>query len=120
MGKGKKQRMQDKKLKAKLENEEDEEIKHIDSDEQSNSDGESAETEITPQRQAFLDYGFDKLEKYELMKIIRETEDMDEIIALTGCKDEQVRLKACQEMCPCHVKADRAEFWDAIFRLGKL
>ena len=112
MGKGKKLRMQEKKLAEKLENEHLEDFK--------NSDSEGDTSEITPERQAFIDFGFDKLEKHELNQIIRETEDMDEIIALTACKDDSIRLNACKEMCPCHVKADRPEFWDAILKLGKL
>ena len=111
MGKGKKQRMQEKKQAEKLENEHLEDIKDSESDEDT--------SEITPERQAFIDYGFDKLEKHELNQIIRETEDMDEIIALTACKDETIRLNAVKEMCPCHVKADKPEFWDAILKLGK-
>mmetsp|Transcript_33039 Transcript_33039/g.29279 ORF Transcript_33039/g.29279 Transcript_33039/m.29279 type:complete len:106 (-) Transcript_33039:52-369(-) len=43
---------------------------------------------------------------------------MDEIIALTAAKDPKIRLKATQEMCPCHVKADREEFWNRIIELA--
>uniref|UniRef100_A0A7S3KH69 HEAT repeat domain-containing protein n=1 Tax=Euplotes crassus TaxID=5936 RepID=A0A7S3KH69_EUPCR len=43
---------------------------------------------------------------------------MDEIIALTAATDPVVRLKATREMCPCHVKADREEFWQRILSLS--
>ena len=114
MGKNKKQRIQEKKKQKQDENNSEDECKHIDADELEQEE----QKELSPEEQAFVDYGFDKMDRGELLKHIKATEDMDEIIALTGAKDDQVRLKACQEMCPCHVKADLQEFWDAIFRLA--
>ena len=115
MGKGKKQRIQEKKKLKQQDDIEDEEWKHIDADE---LETEEETKELTPAEQAFIDYGFNKLNKSDLFKRIKETEEIDEIIALTGSQDEDVRLKACREMCPCHVKSDREEFWNAIISLA--
>ena len=113
MGKGKKDRI---KRNKQLKNEElpTEECKHIDADELEQEEA----VELSPEEQAFIDYGFHKMDRNELLRHIDETEEMDEILALTSCKDERVRLKATREMCPCHVKADREEFWDRIFKLA--
>ena len=113
MGKGKKQRIQENK-KQKLEtNDSDEEIKHVDAE-----DLDHQQAELTPEQEVLADYGFDKMDRHELFRVIQQSEDIDEIIALTAAKDDQVRLKACKEMCPCHVKADCEEFWNATFRLA--
>ena len=114
MGKGKKERIKQNKLNKLEEEVEDEECKHIDADELEQEE----DVELTPEEQAFVDYGFDEMDRSELIRHIEKTEEMDEIIALTSCKDDRVRLKACQEMCPCHVKADMEDFWNTTFKLA--
>ena len=42
----------------------------------------------------------------ETLAEIRDTEDIDVVIALTKHENAQVRLKASQQMCPCRVKTD--------------
>ena len=113
MGKGKKQRIQEKK-KLKNAKEEIDECVHIDADEIKQEEVK----EVSHLEQLYSDYGFEEMTRGELLKHIKETEEMDEIIALTTSKDVQVRLKATQELCPCHVKADREEFWQRIFDLA--
>ena len=115
MGKGKKQRIQEKK-KTKANSDSEDECKHVDAEDLEEHD--AAPKELTKEEQAFIDFGFDKLDKGKLLQIVKETEDMDEIIALTCAKDKEVRLKATREMCPWHVKAERKEFWDRIFALA--
>eukprot|EP00352_Strombidinopsis_acuminata_P007829 CAMPEP_0176370588 /NCGR_PEP_ID=MMETSP0126-20121128/24097_1 /TAXON_ID=141414 ORGANISM="Strombidinopsis acuminatum, Strain SPMC142" /NCGR_SAMPLE_ID=MMETSP0126 /ASSEMBLY_ACC=CAM_ASM_000229 /LENGTH=95 /DNA_ID=CAMNT_0017729693 /DNA_START=28 /DNA_END=315 /DNA_ORIENTATION=- len=55
----------------------------------------------------------------EEMHRVQNTEDIDELIELTRCEDENVRLKATQQMCPCRVKFDHEEFWNRIFELAE-
>ena len=47
-----------------------------------------------------------KIDVHEKLRQIAATEDIDELIELTRCENEQVRLKASQQMCPCRVKTD--------------
>jgi hypothetical protein len=45
------------------------------------------------------------------LKLLSETEDIDELIYLTMSKNDTVRLKATQQMCPCRVGRDHPDFW---------
>ena len=80
MGKGKKQRLQGKKNKAKESSDSEDECKHIDAED---LEHDAAPKELTSEERAYFDFGFDKLDKGQLLQKIKETEDMDEIIALT-------------------------------------
>lgn len=44
--------------------------------------------------------------------------DVSALVTLTKSKDPRVRLKALDLMCPCQVKLDIPEFWDAVFALA--
>lgn len=45
--------------------------------------------------------------------------DVSALVTLTKSKDARVRLKALDLMCPCQVKLDVPEFWDAVFDLAE-
>ncbi len=47
-----------------------------------------------------------KMEVSDKLRQIAETEDIDELLELSRYENEQVRLKASQQMCPCRVKTD--------------
>ena len=49
---------------------------------------------------------------------IKKTEDMFELIELTKRPNNQVRLKASQQMCPCRVGIDIPEFWQRLFEMS--
>lgn len=60
-----------------------------------------------------------KEEMSEALHRIQDTEDMDEIIALSRSESPLVRQKAAQQMCPCRVGKDFEEFWQRIFELAE-
>ena len=59
-----------------------------------------------------------KMEVSDKLRQIAETEDIDELLELSRCENEQVRLKASQQMCPCRVKTDQPDFWERLFELA--
>ena len=52
------------------------------------------------------------------MSICRNTQDVDEIIKYTYSKDDDVRLEACKQLCPCKVLRDIDEFWERVFEMA--
>ena len=54
-----------------------------------------------------------------LLAQVRDTEDIEEIIELTRHENQQVRLRATQQMCPCRVKSDQPDFWNRLFELAE-
>ena len=60
-----------------------------------------------------------KIDVHEKLRQIAATEDIDELIELTRCENEQVRLRASQQMCPCRVKTDQPDFWQRLFELAE-
>ena len=52
-----------------------------------------------------------------LLKRIKETEDINEIIEITKHSDPHIRLKAAGQLCPCRVQYDHEEFWDRLFEM---
>ncbi|EGR32863.1 hypothetical protein IMG5_068400 [Ichthyophthirius multifiliis] len=57
-------------------------------------------------------------QKQDILNRIKQTEDIDEIIKYTYYEDNDIRLKAVSEMCPCRVKDDNDEFWVRIFQMA--
>jgi len=51
------------------------------------------------------------------MSICRNTEDIDVILEYTHSKDNDVRLEAVKQLCPCKVQRDIEVFWDRVFEL---
>lgn len=53
----------------------------------------------------------------ELKRKAAETEDIDVIIELTKHKDNEVRLAAVKQLCPCKVRKDVDDFWNRVFEM---
>lgn len=53
----------------------------------------------------------------DLKRKILDTEDIDEIIEFTKHKDNEVRLAAVKQLCPCKVRKDIDAFWDRVFEM---
>lgn len=49
--------------------------------------------------------------KKEIMSICRNTEDIDVILEYTKSEDDDIRLEACKQLCPCKVQRDIEVFW---------
>ncbi|EWS72678.1 hypothetical protein TTHERM_000729209 (macronuclear) [Tetrahymena thermophila SB210] len=58
-----------------------------------------------------------KSEKKEILGRIKQTVDVDEILKYTNYQDNDIRLKAVSELCPCKVQEDNKEFWDRVFQM---
>lgn len=56
-------------------------------------------------------------EKQEILARIKDTTDINEILAYTVYEDIDIRQKAVRELCPCRVKDDNEEFWLRIFQM---
>jgi transcriptional regulator len=56
--------------------------------------------------------------KKEIMSICRNTEDIDEILKYTHSEDDDIRLEACKQLCPCKVLQDIDVFWDRVFEMA--
>ena len=55
--------------------------------------------------------------KKETIRLCRETEDMQLILQLTHSKDNDIRLEAVKQLCPCKVQKDIEVFWDRVFEM---
>ena len=55
--------------------------------------------------------------KKDVIRRCRETEDIYEILELTKHEDNEIRLAAASQLCPCKVKGDIEEFWDRVFEM---
>lgn len=53
--------------------------------------------------------------KKELISICKNTDDIDTILEYTHHEDNDVRLEACKQLCPCKVQKDIEVFWDRVF-----
>ena len=63
--------------------------------------------------------GINREKQQDDLRRIAETEDIDELIALTASEDPLVRQKAAQQMCPCRVGRDHPTFWSRTFELAQ-
>lgn len=57
------------------------------------------------------------LHKKEIMNGIRNTEDIDVVLKYTHDEDNDIRLEAVKQLCPCKVLRDVEVFWDRVFEL---
>ncbi len=64
----------------------------------------------------------DKLEMNNIatkdaIRLCRDTEDIQTILALTTHVDPIVRQRALKEICPCRVKDDIDQFWNRVLEM---
>lgn len=52
------------------------------------------------------------------MNIIRNTEDIDVVLEYSKSEDDDIRLEACKQMCPCKVQRDIEVFWNRVFEMA--
>ena len=57
------------------------------------------------------------LHKKEVMGEIRNTEDIEVVLKYTHDEDNDIRLEAVKQLCPCKVLRDVEVFWDRVFEL---
>ncbi|CAK87498.1 unnamed protein product (macronuclear) [Paramecium tetraurelia] len=55
--------------------------------------------------------------KKDILSRIKVTEDITEILEYTTNEDNDIRLAATSQLCPCKVQEDVPEFWDRVFQL---
>ena len=55
--------------------------------------------------------------KKEIMFECRNTEDMDLILDYTQSEDNDIRLEAVKQLCPCKSLKDIDVFWERVFEL---
>ena len=60
----------------------------------------------------------DEPSKKEIISLCRNTEDIDEILKYTYSEDDDIRLEACSQLCPCKVLKDIDVFWDRVFEMA--
>jgi hypothetical protein len=53
----------------------------------------------------------------DALRLCRETEDIQTILALTTHVDPIVRQRALKEICPCRVKDDIDLFWERVIEM---
>ncbi len=53
----------------------------------------------------------------DALRLCRETEDIQTILALTNHADPIVRQRALKEICPCRVKDDIDLFWERVLQM---
>ena len=58
-----------------------------------------------------------ELSQNEALRIVKNTEDIDTIIALSKHPNPFVRKKSLFQMCPCRVKGDIENFWDRVIEM---
>jgi hypothetical protein len=56
--------------------------------------------------------------KKEIMNLCRNTDDIDVILEHTHSKDDDIRLEAVKQLCPCKVQKDIDVFWNRVFELA--
>ena len=59
----------------------------------------------------------DKIPTKDALRLCRETEDIQTILALTNHVDPVVRQRALKEICPCRVKDDIDLFWERVLQM---
>ncbi len=52
-----------------------------------------------------------------LMLIAKQSLNFDEVLCLTYNKNDDIRLKALQRLCPCRVGDEYEQFWNRTFQL---
>ena len=55
--------------------------------------------------------------KKDIINTCRNTEDIDEILEYTYSEDDDIRLEACKQRCPCKVLRDIEVFWNRVFEM---
>ena len=55
--------------------------------------------------------------KQALIELAKESLSFQEVLILTHNKDESVRIKALQRLCPCRVGDEYEQFWNRIFEM---
>ena len=60
---------------------------------------------------------FSKMNKNQMIQRIKETGNIQEIVAFTKHEDPQIRLKATQSLCPCKVKKDFGLAYERLFEM---
>ena len=55
--------------------------------------------------------------KRDIMRLCRETDDMDVILEHTHSEDADIRLEAVKQLCPCKVERDIDPFWKRVFEM---
>jgi hypothetical protein len=55
--------------------------------------------------------------KKALMRLAEESLDFNEVLVLTYHKNEDIRSKALQRLCPCRVGDEYEQFWSRIFQM---
>lgn len=55
--------------------------------------------------------------KKDIINTCRNTEDIDEILEYTYSEDDDIRLEACKQLCPCKVLRDIEVFWNRVFEM---
>jgi hypothetical protein len=63
-----------------------------------------------------LDLG--NLKQNEAIRLGKETEDINTIIALSKHSNPTVRKSSLFQMCPCRVKGEIDRFWDRVFEMA--
>jgi hypothetical protein len=53
----------------------------------------------------------------DALRLCRETEDIQTILALTNHADPILRQRALKEICPCRVKDDIDLFWERVLQM---
>lgn len=64
------------------------------------------------------DDGDDRNYKNSLMELAKNSLSFQEVLILTNNKDEDIRLKALQRLCPCRVGDEYEQFWNRIFEMA--
>ena len=57
------------------------------------------------------------LQTKDALRLCRETENIQTILALTNHSDPIVRQRALKEICPCRVKDDIDLFWERVIEM---
>jgi hypothetical protein len=57
--------------------------------------------------------------KKDIINIIKDTEDIDTVLDYTKSEDNDIRLEACKQLCPCKVLRDIDVFWERVFEMAE-
>ena len=60
----------------------------------------------------------DEPTKKEVINLCRMTEDIDTILEYTHSTDNDIRLEATKQLCPCKVLKDIEIFWERVFEMA--
>lgn len=59
----------------------------------------------------------EQMRKQALIQLAKESLNFDEVLSLSYNKNDEIRLKALQRLCPCRVKDEYEQFWNRIFQM---